>query len=358
MINHNDFFIFFMYTSRGFLRRIWNKMKNIIGFRTLKTGIGATVAMLIAAKLNLSFSASAGIITILSIQNTKKASCEIAIRRLIATIIALAIGGSLFQLLGFNALVFGLYLIIYIPVTVKLKVTEGIVPASVLVTHLLGEGALSTGLFINELLLMIIGAGVALIFNVYMPSIEKELLKDKRHIEEGMYDILMNMSLILKGDTTKKIDEHQLEKLKSNLILGKKRAYQHSNNYLINEVAHYEKYFIMREGQFHIIEYMMKHFDNLYMNVEQGKKVGELAQKLAESTKGKVTVEQLMQELEDLRLEFKGSSLPQDRDEFENRAMLYQFLNDIELFIMIKVKFKQELTPSERRQYNKYYDIY
>ena len=96
-------------------------MKNMIGFRTLKTGIGATVAMLIAQKLNLSFSASAGIITILSIQNTKRASCEIAIRRMIATVIALAIGGILFELLGFNALVFGIYIIIFIPVTVRLR---------------------------------------------------------------------------------------------------------------------------------------------------------------------------------------------------------------------------------------------
>ena len=330
----------------------------MIGFRTLKTGIGATVAMLIAQKLNLSFSASAGIITILSIQNTKRASCEIAIRRMIATVMALAIGGTLFELLGFNALVFGIYIIIFIPVTVRLKVTEGIVPASVLVTHLLGEGNTNTALIINELLLMIVGAGVALILNVYMPSIEKELLKEKRCIEVNMYDILRNMSLVLKGENTKKIEDSVLEKLKNDLKRGRTKACQHRNNYFINEVAHYEKYFVMREGQFQVMEYMVKHFDKLYMNVEQTEKVSQLISKLAESTKGKITVEQLMLDLEALRLEFKKSELPKERKEFENRAMLYQFLNDIELFIAIKVKFKQELTPKEREQYDRYYDVY
>lgn len=43
-----------------------------IGYRTLKTAIGATIAMSIAGALGLKYSVSAGIITILSIQNTKE----------------------------------------------------------------------------------------------------------------------------------------------------------------------------------------------------------------------------------------------------------------------------------------------
>ncbi len=43
-----------------------------IGVRTWKTGIGAVIAMIIAKELGLSYWVSAGIITILSIQSTKK----------------------------------------------------------------------------------------------------------------------------------------------------------------------------------------------------------------------------------------------------------------------------------------------
>ena len=35
--------------------------------------------------------------------------------------------------------------------------------------------------------------------------------------------------------------------------------------------------------------------------------------------------------------------LPKTREEFENRAMLYQFLNDLEQFLSIKNGFKEEL---------------
>ena len=111
-------------------------MKKIVGVRTLKTGLGATVAMMIAQLIGLKYMASAGIITILSIQSTKRESVQIAIRRFFATCVALGVGGILFRLLGFTPLVFGVYLVVFIPIAARFKITEGIVSASVLVTHL------------------------------------------------------------------------------------------------------------------------------------------------------------------------------------------------------------------------------
>ena len=110
-----------------------------IGVRTWKTGIGAVIAMIIAKELGLSYWVSAGIITILSIQSTKRESLKIALKRIESVIIALIVSSILFLVLGFNSVIFGLYLLVFIPLTVKLKVTDGIVVSSVLVTHLLVE---------------------------------------------------------------------------------------------------------------------------------------------------------------------------------------------------------------------------
>lgn len=331
-------------------------MKKIIGFRTLKTGLGSVIAMLLAQLIGLQYITSAGVITILSIQNTKRESFEVATRRILATAIALTIGGILFSILGFYAIVFGLYLIIFIPIAVRLKVTEGIVPASVLVTHLLTEKYISWGLLTNEMLLMIIGAGVALLLNLHMPSIEKQLQADKRKIEESMYDILMYMSVALEKQHVRIEEERNFQELEEALKLGTKRAHQHSNNYLINEMSYYEKYFEMRSSQLQVMKYMFKHFEKVYMTFEQTYKVSELTKKVALSVKGKIKVEVLFEELEQLRNGFKESELPNTREEFENRAMLYQFLNDIELFSEIKRMFKEELTPEELQQYNSHYE--
>ena len=47
----------------------------------------------------------------------------------------------------------------------------------------------------------------------------------------------------------------------------------------------------------------------------------------------------LLRDLDILRSEFKKMELPKTRDEFESRAQLLQFLNDMEEFLLIKRNF-------------------
>ena len=334
-----------------------DKMKKIVGVRTLKTGLGATIAMMLAQLIELKYTASAGIITILSIQSTKRESVQIAIRRLLATVVALGVGGILFSLLGFKPIVFGVYLIVFIPIAARFKMTEGIVPASVLVTHLLGEQTVTISLLGNEILLMVVGAGVALILNLYMPSIETELLKDKQAIEERMYQLFTFIADVLEGKQTNMNEKQLTRELELYLASGEKRAHRNANNYFFNLDSPYEKYFHMRNSQFQILHYMLIHLENLYMNVEQGYKVATFTRKVAESVKGKIIVEDLLEDLTILRDGFRESELPHSREEFENRAMLYQFLNDMEYFLDIKKAFKDKLTEKEREEYNRYYNL-
>ena len=55
------------------------------------------------------------------------------------------------------------------------------------------------------------------------------------------------------------------------------------------------------------------------------------------------TADGLLKNLKLLRESFITMELPKTREEFENRAMLYQFLNDFEQFLLIKNEFKEEL---------------
>ncbi|MTL49237.1 aromatic acid exporter family protein, partial [Turicibacter sanguinis] len=121
-------------------------MRKKIGMRTIKTAVGATIAIILANFFGLKYALSAGVITILSVQNTKRKSVEIAWSRFNSTCLALMISGILFSLIGFNAFAFGLYLLIFIPLAVSYKLSDGIVMSSVLVTHLLGEGYISLSL--------------------------------------------------------------------------------------------------------------------------------------------------------------------------------------------------------------------
>lgn len=332
-------------------------MKKIVGLKTVKTGIGATIAILLAQFMGLKYPTSAGIITILSIQNTRKESVLIAFRRLVATFIALTIGSVLLSLLGFNAVSFGVYLLVFIPLAIKAKVVEGIVPASVLVTHLLGEGHISIMLFVNELLLMIVGAGLALLVNIYMPSLEADLIYEKQKLEENMFSIFAKMGNALQLESKKLEIEAELEALQDALEQGRMKATQYRNNAFMSERSLYEKYFDMRYSQYQIMLYMRKHFEHFYRVTPGASQIAKLTQETALSVKGKRSVETLMSELELLREDFKRSKLPETREEFENRAMLYQFLTDMEQFLYVKHLFKIGLSEKEREEYSRYYDL-
>ncbi|MGL6174604.1 MAG: aromatic acid exporter family protein [Cellulosilyticaceae bacterium] len=330
-------------------------IKRLIGVRTLKTAIGATIAIILADLLGLQYAVSAGIITILSVQATKRQSIEIAAKRLWATGIALMIASILFSVFGYSPIVFGIYLLVFIPIAAKGGMVDGIVMASVLVTHLLVEQTVEMKLLTNELLLFIIGAGIALLLNLYMPSIEGELHIYRHKIEENMYKLFRSMAKSLKEKSVCIEEENYFKILEGDIKLAQLQAYKHSNNHLFATISPYERYFGMREKQFQVMEYMREHFNKFFMTYEETEIVAEFASKVAHSIRGEVTAKVLLEELEELRGRFKASKLPSTREEFENRAMLYQYLNDIEHFLEIKKEFIESLSTEEVDIYRKGY---
>lgn len=331
-------------------------MKGIIGVRVMKTAVGATIAIVLANLFGLEFATSAGIITILSIQSTKKQSIEIAVRRMIATCIALTVSAILFSVLGYTSVVFGLYLLLFIPIATRLKIGEGIVPASVLVTHLLTTGNVTVGLLINEVLLVAVGAGVALILNLYMPSIEEKLYEIRIAIEADMYQVFIDMAKGLEERSVPIHEEKHYKDIEKHIKYGKNEAYKHTNNHLFSDVTVYERYFDMRGEQLQVMTYMRQHFARIFMYLEETKEVAGFTRLVAECIKGRISSRMLLQQLEAMREHFRNSELPKTREEFENRAILYQFLNDIERFLEIKQNFRDKLTEEEFEEYQEGYN--
>lgn len=316
-------------------------MKRLVGFRILKTAIGSSLAIIIAEYLGLKYAAAAGIITILSIQNTKKTSIKLALQRIESTILALLISSILFLIFGYNPFIFGIYLIIFIPLTVLLKITDGIVVSSVLVTHLLAEKSISMFWIKNELLLMTVGAGIGIILNVYMPKIESEIKETQQNIEEHMRRILFHMAENLRSQSVHIEDEKLFDELERILKEGTDRAYRHLNNYIINDVKYYVQYMKMRALQYEILKYMRSHFIKFYMTFEQTEIVAAFTEKVASNFGEYNTAEELLKELDEVINMFKVQELPKTREEFENRAMLFQFLNDMEALLELKKNFRK-----------------
>lgn len=312
-----------------------------IGYRTIKTAIAAALAMIIAEMLGLKYTVAAGVIAILSTQSTRKQSVEIAVQRICSSLLALTIASIIFWFFGYSPITFGIYLLIFIPSAVKLKLSEGIVVSSVLVTHLLVEKSVEPSWLLNELLLMLVGAGVALILNLYMPSIEGKIKEDQKYIDDTIRSILLHMADALKKNHVSIKEEELFQGLEKRLEDARKRSYRNLNNYFFAETNYYVEYMEMRTQQFHVLKRLREHFRRFFMTYDQTIIVSDFTQEVGKSFHEENTAEGLLANLQILRESFRAMELPKDREEFENRAMLFQFLNDLEDFLIIKYEFKK-----------------
>lgn len=315
-----------------------------IGYRTIKTAIGAALAIIIADMLGLKYAVASGVIAILSTQSTRRQSVEIAVQRICSSLLALTISSILFWFFGFSPITFGLYLLIFIPSAVKLKLSEGIVVSSVLVTHLLVEKSIALSWLANELLLMLVGAGVALILNLYMPSIEGKIKEDQKYIDDGIRTILIHMADALKNNYVSIQEQELFQGLEKRLEEARKRSYRNLNNYFFAETNYYVEYMEMRTQQLHVLKRLRDHFRRFFMTYEQTIMVSDFTREVGESFHEENTAEGLLANLQLLREGFRAMDLPKDREEFENRAMLFQFINDLEDFLVIKYEFKKRYT--------------
>ena len=305
-----------------------------------KVIVSAFVALLVAQALNLSTPSAAAIIAILSVMDTKKVSLAATGQRLAAAVLALVIGMGIFAIFGFDVISFGLYLLCYIPLAYLLKVDIGVAPSTVLVIHLWTQQQLTFELFVNELLLVTIGAGVAILLNWYMPSYRQEIERVREEIEDKMREVLLKMSGFLTIGNGKN-DGEVLQLLKEKLSEAREYVRLEAENHLTKEVTYDYQYFEMRRDQSKLLEMMATNLNEFRWDGEEMAILSEMFKQTAQQLAEQNTASQLIDDIEELLEQFRERPLPQTRREFEKRAQLYQLLRDLKRFVQLKVDFFQ-----------------
>lgn len=305
-----------------------------------KVIVSAFVALLMAQALHLTTPSAAAIIAILSVMDTKKVSLAATGQRLAAAVLALVIGMGIFAIFGFDVISFGLYLLCYIPLAYLLKVDIGVAPSTVLVIHLWTQQQLTSSLFVNELLLVTIGAGVAILLNWYMPSYRQEIERVREEIEEKMREVLLKMSGFLTIGNGKN-DGEVLQLLKEKLSEAREYVRLEAENHLTKEVTYDYQYFEMRRDQSKLLEIMATNLNEFRWDGEEMAILSEMFKQTAQQLAEQNTASQLIDDIEDLLEQFRERPLPQTRREFEKRAQLYQLLRDLKRFVQLKVDFFQ-----------------
>ncbi|WP_411502240.1 aromatic acid exporter family protein [Brevibacillus centrosporus] len=307
-----------------------------IGYRTLKTAVGTAVSILLAQQFDLMFPASAGIITILCIQVTVKQSFRTVGNRILASLLGLGIGMALFALLGYSPLAIMLAILIFLPLAVRFKIQEGFISSMVVMMHLYSSQRMDLSLILNELALLLIGVGVALIVNLYMPSLDNELKAMQSQIEQNFMKILKEFAYYLRHGESN-WDGHEM--IETPGLLGK--AVQLASRSVDNRLGKreddpYYQYFVMREKQFELLERMMPIVSTLDIQVPQGHQMADFLERLSDSVHPGNTAYRFLDQLRVMRYEIRETGLPTSREEFETRASLFYLLREIERYLFIK----------------------
>lgn len=306
-----------------------------IGFRTIKTAVGTGASIAIAELLSLSFSPSAGIMTILCIQPTKKRSLRTALSRILACMQGLFLASLLFLWFGYHPITLvGLFLV-HIPLLVRLRLQESLVTSTVVVFHLYTAKELTVPFLLNEIQLILIGVGVALLLNLYMPSNELKLKKVTQNIESNFQMIFRQLAFFVRsGDTA--WSGKELVETAQLLEQARNIAMQMLENQLLRKQDKHYRYVKMRERQFERIEQMLPLVSSIDLHVKQCHDVADLFDYLSAHLSD--NPQQLLEYWKSKRDVFKEMDLPASRDEFETRASLYALLNDMEQYILIEME--------------------
>ena len=89
-----------------------------------------------------------------------------------ACLIGIVFSIVLFEAIGYHPIVIGLLLLFFIPTVVLFKASDGVASSSVIILHFYSAKEVTIDFILNELGIISIGIGVALIANLYMPSLD------------------------------------------------------------------------------------------------------------------------------------------------------------------------------------------
>ena len=319
--------------------------------KLLKIAIGSAAAIFLADRLGLNYSTSAGIITLLTIQDTRRETIMIAAKRIGAFLLATVPAYGLFQLFGYHVFSFGIFLLLFIAGCMSLRLQDAVSINAVLATHYLMEKNMSFSLIGNEALILLIGAGIGTLLNLYMPGKSREIRAMQYQLEEDLRTVLLRMSEYIKKEDKSDYTGNCFDKLQTDIEDGKKQAFAYMNNTFFQESKYFIAYMNMREQQTVVLQDIYKKIINMRTVWPQTEQVSELLYETAVTFGESNNAKALLVTREELLSQMKDSKLPATRKEFEERALLYGILMDLEYFLQLKRAFADSLTKEQIGRY-------
>lgn len=308
-----------------------------IGFRTVKTAVGMTLGVIICKLLGLDNYASSAILVVLCIKHTKMHSVQAILSRLVSCLLILFLGSAIFNLLGQHAFVLGLIVLLFIPLTVVLNVQEGVITSCVILLHVFNAKAINGHLILNEIMLLIVGLGIAFLMNLMMPSLDKKLNHFKQDIENQITEIfnIFSQACSMHNDHL----NIKFDSLLLNIKKAKSLAFRDVKNHFVRNENSFYHYFDMREEQVELLKRMTSLLEKINTDDPILEKISQLMYEIGSNVNSNDYTALRLHSLYEIRLSLDDLPLPTTHKTLNSRAHIIQILNELEEYLNIKSQF-------------------
>lgn len=315
-------------------KETWMKAAKITG--------GAILAIVIAALAGLRYSTSAGIITILTIQNTKRETLQTALGRTLAFGCALVLSAICWNWIGFTIPAFGVYLLLFSFLCLAAGWTAAIAMDSVLITHFLTEKAMTPELIVNEVLLFAIGTGIGILLNLHLHP-KAALWKSRMdEADETIRGIILRMAERVRSLDRSNYDGSCFQVLQKQLQEARSLAVANIDNSFPASSGRELDYTEMRMAQSLVLKHIYQSIRMLSYLPDQAEKVGKFLEQTGRQYDSGNDGQQLIAQLHTLLKEMKKEPLPKEREEFESRAVLFYILKQLEGLLLLKQEYARK----------------
>lgn len=306
--------------------------------KSLKIALAAVMSIFIAEELGFRNSATAGIITVLSIQNTKRETLRSARNRGVAFLCALFLAAIVYKVFSFTLPAFAVFLFTFALLCQTAGWGEAIAMDSVLISHFLVEQSFSAALIINEIGILVIGTTTGVLVNLHLRKKEAVFCRLADQVDHGMKAMLRQMAGWLLQERKEQGPDlyHQMTET---LEQARMCAVANYNNAFFSRSTYEIDYVRLREQQIAVLQGIYENIRSISYLPDQAALVAELLISMEKEYHRNNGVNKLLKQLKGLLADMEYAPLPATRKEFEARAILFYILKQIEELLILKREF-------------------
>ena len=360
----------------------------------VKIAVGSSAAIYIAQMLGLEYAISAGTITLLTLLTTKWETVRLSAFRLVTFAVTILLAWASFAHIKSMWIGYGVFIFCVVLFAEVMGWRATISVNSVIGAHLLTSRDFGMSFVENEFLLVLIGVVIAFLLNLFQNNDrnEKDIIANMRYTEERLQQILRRFAQYLSqeeipgaadrganmgaagsalqaGQEQAAADNGSQGKIRQggpmpsgnlwdDIILLEKElqgfvleAYEYQENTFHSHPVYYIDYFEMRSDQCHVLHNLHYEVKKIRYIPKQAGVVAEYMLYLADYVVERNVPSAQMEKLEGIFRDMKKEELPKSREEFENRAILYHILMDMEEFLVYKQRFVRSLDERQKKLY-------